>query len=120
MSRQLSEIAFFTSDVAAMTAHYRAVLQSDPVHSTPDMAIFMSGPTKIFIHRTYQPAEGDLPPENHFAITVANLDAAVAELEAAGVTLEVPPQEYYWGTSAYLRDPDGHLLELIEAEEEEA
>lgn len=116
MSRQLTEIAFFTPNVAEMIAHYQALLGAAPVHSSPDMAIFMSGPTKIFIHKLYEPEEGDLPPENHFAFTVDNLDAACADLEQAGILVEVPPRTYYWGKSAYLRDPDGHLLELIEAE----
>ena len=29
--------------------------------------------------------------------------------------VEIPPQEYYWGYSAYLRDPDGQMIELIGA-----
>ena len=34
--------------------------------------------------------------------------------EIAYFTDDVPGmQDYYWGRSAYLRDPDGHLIELI-------
>lgn len=72
----------------------------------------MSGETKIFIHKTYQPSEGELPPENHTAFAVENVDAMCNTLIQQGLTLEVPPKDYYWGRSAYLRDPDGHLIEI--------
>jgi len=114
MDRQISEIAFFTDNVTEMTAYYTKFLKSEPVHSSPDMAVFMAGGTKIFIHKNYDPGEGDLPPENHLAFTVDDLEASCAELATEGLTVEVAPKEYYWGRSAYLRDPDGLLLELTE------
>ena len=30
-------------------------------------------------------------------------------IELACLSLEVQPKDYYWGRSAYLRDPDAHL-----------
>jgi catechol 2,3-dioxygenase-like lactoylglutathione lyase family enzyme len=83
------------------------------------MSIFMLGETKLFLHRTYTPAEGELPPENHLAFTVPDVDQTCAELTAAGLVIEVPAKEYYWGYSAYLRDPDGQLIELIQADKAE-
>jgi catechol 2,3-dioxygenase-like lactoylglutathione lyase family enzyme len=76
------------------------------------MAIFMTGHTKIFIHRIYTPGESDLPPENHTAFEVSDVDTACTALTQQSLTIEVPPKDYYWGRSAYLRDPDGHLIEL--------
>lgn len=111
MSR-LVELAYFTDDVASMRHFYQRLLGAEPVASSDGMAIFMVGDTKIFIHRSYRPDEGELPPENHIALAVPDLDAACDELQARGVALEVPPADYYWGRSAYLRDPDGHLIEL--------
>jgi catechol 2,3-dioxygenase-like lactoylglutathione lyase family enzyme len=108
----LIELAYFTPNVTEMAAFYRALLGTAPVAQSPDMAIFMAGHTKIFIHRTYTPNAGDLPPENHTAFEVPDVDAACAALEAQGLTIEIPPKDYYWGRSAYLRDPDGHLIEL--------
>lgn len=29
-----------------------------------------------------------------------------------GMTIEYPPRDYDWGRSAYLRDPNGGLIEL--------
>jgi len=114
---QLIEIAFFSEDVPAMTDFYRRLLGTEPVARSDDMVIFMAGDTKVFIHKTYKPEPGGLPPENHHALAVDDVDAACAQLAEAGLRLEVPPQEYYWGRSAYLRDPDGHLLEITHAEE---
>jgi catechol 2,3-dioxygenase-like lactoylglutathione lyase family enzyme len=113
---KLSEIAFFTDDVAAMTRFYMALMDAEPVAQSEGMAVLMAGQTKIFIHRKYVPDEGDLPPENHLAFTVDDVDAACESLVAQGIEIEVATRDYYWGRSAYLRAPDGQLIELIQAE----
>jgi catechol 2,3-dioxygenase-like lactoylglutathione lyase family enzyme len=42
------------------------------------------------------------------------VDALLAQAEAAGATLTGPPHERPWGIySGYFRDPDGHLWEII-------
>ncbi len=112
----LSELAFFVEDVNKLAAFYRALLGTDPVAQSEGMAIFMSGGTKIFIHRQYSPEKGELPPENHIAFSVEDVVAECRKLSEQGITIEVEPQEYYWGRSAYLRAPDGQLIELIQAE----
>ena len=58
---------------------------------------------------------GDLPPENHVALGVPDVDAACEALQAQGLTVDLAPKDYSWGRSAYLRDPDGHLIELNQA-----
>lgn len=112
---KLIEIAKFTDNVAGMAAFYRQLLGAEPVAESPDMAIFMSGETKVFIHKMYQPGEGDLKPENHIAFEAEDVDEKCAELQAHGLTVENPPRDYYWGRSAYLRDPDGNLIEITKA-----
>ncbi len=114
--KKLTEISFFTENVAAMAKFYEDFFGLAPVAASEGMAIFMQGETKIFIHETYTPKEADLPPENHFAFTVENVEKSCQEMIKQGYQIEVPGKEYYWGYSAYLRDPDGHLLELIQAE----
>ena len=110
--RQLNELAFFTDNVDGMIAFYEQILEAEPGAKSEGMGIFQMGETKLFIHRNYEPGEGDLPPENHFAYDVDDVDAACHKLEEAGIKIEVEPKDYYWGRSAYLRDPDGNLIEL--------
>lgn len=112
---KLHELAYFTDNVKGMSDFYRSLLGMEPVAQSDDIAIFMSGGTKIFIHRNYPPSEGDLPPNNHITFAVEDVDAACATLTQHGLTLEIPPKDYYWGRSAYLRDPDGHQVEITKA-----
>lgn len=109
----LVEMAYFTDRVGEMANFYQTLLNQPPVHQTDDMAIFMQNGVKIFIHKTYIAEEGDLPPENHTAFEVADVDTSVAQLSEHGLQIEREPADYYWGRSAYLRNPDGHLIELI-------
>jgi catechol 2,3-dioxygenase-like lactoylglutathione lyase family enzyme len=112
---RLSEIATFTDDVDAMADFYARLLDAEPVARSADMAIFMVDGVKLFIHRTYVPEPDDLPPDNHIAFSVPDVDAACAALVRQGLTLERAPHDYYWGRSAYLRDPAGRQIELAQA-----
>ena len=105
---KLVELAYFTEHVQQMTDFYQSLLGAEPVAKSNDMAIFMSGFTKIFIHRKYPASEGELPADNHIAFAVEDVHATCEALIQQGLTLEVSSKDYYWGRSAYLRDPDGH------------
>jgi len=109
---KLIELAYFTETVQQMSDFYRTLLGVEPVAHSDDMAIFLNGDVKIFIHRTYQQEAGDLPPENHSAFAVEDVDAVCESLLRSGLKLEFPPKDYYWGRSAYLRNPDGDLIEI--------
>jgi catechol 2,3-dioxygenase-like lactoylglutathione lyase family enzyme len=45
---------------------------------------------------------------------VDDLDTTCDTLRAEGCDLLVEPRDYRWGRSAYLRDPDGRLVELAQ------
>ena len=50
----------------------------------------------------------------HLVAAREDVDAVLAEAEAAGATLTETPHERPWGIySGYFRDPDGHLWEVI-------
>jgi len=117
---KLAEVAYFVDDIPAMTDFYRRLLGAEPVAQSEGMAIFMVGETRLFLHQQYQPAAGELPPENHIALTVKDLDNYCLSLASTGLALEIPPADYYWGRSAYLRDPEGHLIELAESKDEDS
>lgn len=49
----------------------------------------------------------------HNARTREEVDAVLAEAEAAGATIVKPAQDVFWGGySGYFTDPDGHLWEV--------
>jgi lactoylglutathione lyase len=52
----------------------------------------------------------------HIAVGAPDIDAAVARLEAMGVTVDVRPTIYMPGgpAVAFVRDPDGYAVELIQ------
>jgi uncharacterized protein len=50
----------------------------------------------------------------HAVRNKADVDALLAQAEAAGATLTGPPHDRPWGIySGYFSDPDGHLWEII-------
>ncbi len=55
---------------------------------------------------------------NHIAITAADLDATLAKLAEQGIEPEKPPYSVREGGSriAFVRDPDGYRVELIESD----
>jgi lactoylglutathione lyase len=54
-------------------------------------------------------------PAFELGFKVDDCDAAYDELVGAGATPAVPPLDRAWGQrTAYVRDPDGHLVELAQ------
>jgi lactoylglutathione lyase len=54
-------------------------------------------------------------PGFELGFKVDDCDAAYDELVTAGATSDVPPTDRPWGQrTAYVRDPDGHLVELAQ------
>jgi len=54
-------------------------------------------------------------PAFELGFKVDNCDAAYEELVTSGATADVPPTDRPWGQrTAYVRDPDGHLVELAQ------
>lgn len=111
---KLSELAFFTDNVAKMTEFYQVLLGKTPDYSSQSMTLFTLGGITLLIHAKYTPAVTDLPPDNHFAFKVENVDFSCRQLQEQGISLDHPPRDYDWGRSAYLRDPDGQLIELAQ------
>lgn len=116
--KRLEEIARFCADVDATVAFYEKLLGVKPASwQRGETATFMLGDVKLFLHRrSEQPEPGwPLRDGDHIAFRVEDVGRACEELTAAGLTVVAGPQDFYWGRSAYLRDPDGRLVELHRA-----
>ena len=101
----VSEIALFTDDVDGLVEFYRRVLSREPTASWPGGATFDLDGITMLIHVKGDSAEGMPPNVDHFALRVTDVDADAARLGTEA-------KDYDWGRSAYLRDPDGRLVEL--------
>jgi catechol 2,3-dioxygenase-like lactoylglutathione lyase family enzyme len=102
---RIAEIALFTDRPDELVAFYERVLNAAPESRWPGGAIFDLGGAKLLIHVTGEAAEGRPPNVDHFALGVSDVDDAARRLGAEA-------HDYDWGRSAYLRDPDGRLVEL--------
>lgn len=111
----LTEVALFTDDVAAVSSFYRSLAGSAPVAAWPGGALFAFGDAKLLVHERAAAMDVGPPNEDHFAVSVADLDAACDAFRADGCELLLEPRDYQWGRSAYLRDPDGRLVELAQS-----
>ena len=113
--RELVEVALFTDDVDAARAFYSQLVAAAPVADWPGGAIFATGIAKILVHERAAAMDGGPPNEDHFALSVEDLDETCSALIAGGHAFLLEPRDYPWGRSAYLRDPDGRLVELAQA-----
>jgi len=73
------------------------------------------GRSKILVHERSAGLSDGPPSEDHYALAVDDLATSCDTLRARGLVLLVEPRDYPWGRSAYLRDPDGRLVELSQA-----
>ena len=111
----IGEVALFTDDVAAVGNFYQWLLGTEPVAQWPGGMLFSVGGGKLLVHERAGEQTDGPPNEDHFAVTVDDLAEACSTAVDAGLALLVEPREYPWGRSAYLRNPDGRLVELAQA-----
>lgn len=102
---RIAEIALFTNAPERLIAFYEFVLELPPASRWEGGAIFTVGGTTLLIHAVGPAGEGQPPNADHVAFAVPDVDAAAARLGTEA-------RDYDWGRAAYLRDPDGRLLEL--------
>ncbi|HXG77044.1 MAG TPA: VOC family protein [Gaiellaceae bacterium] len=108
------ELALFTDRVAELRAFWEALLGRSPEAEWPEGAVFAAGAVKVLVHERAASEPGGPPNEDHVALGVPDLDAACEALRGQGRAFLVEPRAFPWGRSAYLRDPDGRLVELAE------
>ena len=107
---RVAEVALFTADVQRLAAFYEQLLGRPPESRSESHASFDLGGTTLFIHVAGDPGPEGAPNGDHVAFAL-DQDAAAERVRAAGADV-VGPKDFYWGRSAYLRDPDGRAVEL--------
>jgi catechol-2,3-dioxygenase len=107
---RIAEVALFTDDVAGLTRFYERLLGEPPQNRSDSHASFDVGGTTLFIHVAGGESPHGAPNADHVAFAL-DQDNAAERMCAAGVEV-VGPRDFYWGRSAYLRDPDGRNVEL--------
>ncbi len=117
-------VVLIVEDLDRALAFYTGVLGLPLGHRSGDFAQLATGATRLALYtrpameRTLGTALSPAPAEApgfEIGFKVEDVDAAYAELVAAGAVAATPPTTRPWGQrTAYLRDPDGHLVELAQ------
>ncbi|HVE77229.1 MAG TPA: VOC family protein [Gemmatimonadaceae bacterium] len=121
------ETALYVADMARARAFYVDLLGCTPLLDTPRLlALGVAGESVLLLFRrgaTLEPLPtpgGVVPPHGAqgvqhlaFAISPDALAGWATRLERAGVAVESRVRWPRGGESLYVRDPDGHSVELI-------
>src|ERR671923_1325721 len=120
----LHQVALESADLGRSVAFYTGTLGLPLKHRAERYAQIEAGTTRLSLYTrdAMQATLGaalDAPspaaPAFELGFKVADCDAAFAELVAAGALPVVAPTTRPWGQrTAYVRDPDGNLIELAE------
>lgn len=117
-------VVLVVADLDRALEFYCDVLGLPLGHRSGPFAQLATGVTRVSLYarpamaetlgRELQPPALDAPGFE-LGFKVDDCDAAYDELVSAGATPAVAPMERPWGQrTAYVRDPDGHLVELAQ------
>jgi hypothetical protein len=120
---RISIITLGVSDLERSVTFYRDGLGLPTDYTSGNVAFFQTSGTWLGLYPREALAEdATVPSEGHgfTGITLAHnvrsrpeVDAALAEAEAAGASIVKPAQDVFWGGySGYFADPDGILWEV--------
>lgn len=117
-------VILIVEDLDRALRFYTEVLGLTLGHRSGEYAQLDTGSTRLGLYtrsamaKTLGRSLTPPPPEMlgfEIGFKVADVDAGFSELVARGATAVVPPTDRFWGQrTAYVRDPDGHLIELAQ------
>jgi catechol 2,3-dioxygenase-like lactoylglutathione lyase family enzyme len=118
----ITAITLFTEDLAATKQFYQAVFGLPIVFEDDVSAVFNFGNTLVNLLSITAapeliapapPATAHAGSRNVLTITVDDVDALCADLQARGVTLLNGPMDRPWGVrTASFKDPSGQIWEI--------
>ncbi len=117
-------VVLVVEDLDRALAFYCNLLGLPLGHRSESFAQLATGATRVALYerpamaatlgRELEPPSPEAPGFE-LGFKVEDCDAAYAELVAGGAAPAVPPADRPWGQrTAYVRDPDGHLVELAQ------
>jgi catechol 2,3-dioxygenase-like lactoylglutathione lyase family enzyme len=117
-------VVLIVEDLDVSLAFYCDVLGLVLSHRSGPFAQLATGTTRLALYERAAMAETvGMPlrkseedaPGFEIGFKVDDVDAAYADLVARGARPQTPPTTRTWGQrTAYVRDPDGHLIELAQ------
>lgn len=117
-------VILIVQDLDRSLVFYTEVLGLRLGHRSGDYAQLDTGVTRLALYTRSAMAKTlgmslERPSSNapgfEIGFKVNDVDAAVGELVARGASPVVSPTDRFWGQrTAYVRDPDGHLIELAQ------
>jgi catechol 2,3-dioxygenase-like lactoylglutathione lyase family enzyme len=111
-------VSIFSRDVPALERFYTETLGLPVTRRWDDLGIVFVDVGSTTIELVTSPDRAPHPASvngfDHLALHVDDVDAAFAALRDAGVTVESEPYDFKELRIAFVRDPDGNLLELVQ------
>lgn len=118
----IHHVALLTTHFAELRRFYTEVLGLAEVGGFPGYNILFLGVGGTTIELIEEAADEHGPSPrgwNHLALEVEDVDATHRELAARGVPFASPPEDFPPEAPtlriAFLRDPDGNLVELLQS-----
>ncbi len=117
-------VILIVEDMERALRFYTDVLGLSLGHRSGDYAQLDTGATRLGLYTRYAMAKtlgmSPKPPAHdapgfEIGFKVPDVGEAFAELVGRGASAVMPPTDRPWGQrTAYVRDPDGHLIELAQ------
>jgi len=114
---ELNHVALHVADVARSCEFYRVVLQLEQIPRPP--FTFPGAWFRLGVHQELHLIGDRVEPVassnrgNHFALRVDELNAWEAHLGKVGAEFRLRKQRPDGAWQVFLRDPDGHVIELF-------
>ena len=109
----LEGVALYSEDLERARTFYRDLLGLPLLLEQEHVLHFDAGSARLAIYR-YPTEDEPRAPEGFLMFAVDDLAAAYEDLRSRGVEFLGPPTVRPYGRVAYLHDPEGHELGIIE------